>query len=64
MKCKYCGHTESRKVTVGQIKSATGQIHYLQCKNCEHVIYEAPDHIPHDQRERYLKRIQEGKDDL
>jgi transcription elongation factor Elf1 len=59
MKCTNCGHEEIRKCT---ISAPNGYIHYLQCKNCEHVVGEAPEHIPNEQKERYLERIKKGKD--
>ncbi len=57
MTCLNCGNKKMRKVTIGTIT----KIHYLQCTNCERVVFEAPDHIPLEQKERYLRRIKKGK---
>ena len=60
MICPYCKSRRTRKATVS---STSGQIHYIQCKNCEHVVYEAPDYVPKEQKERFINRIQKGKND-
>jgi hypothetical protein len=63
MICQYCGNRRYPFRITKINRNVNQYITFISCGNCENVVFEPPDHIPEEQKERYLERIQKGKDD-